>query len=178
MPLAPTAEMWRPDRLTNNSLTNGAGFTNPVPGDKSPSHKQTPMKSGYGSSDPEALTACSIANLSDARNSFMQPKQATDIDPQRSLSRGQFWPNRHRSGFGQITHPMSRSKKGTPFHATLGQTRLASHRTLSDNVGTDSSVSADVDDAGGENGSVHGVHEFEAHAAADVLLLEHRAAPS
>ena len=39
-------------------------------------------------------------------------------------------------------------------------------------------MSADVDDAGGENGSVNGVHEFEVHAAADVIHFEHRTAPS
>ena len=63
----------------------------------------------------------------------------------------------------------------------LGTNEDKNYRTLrthSDKVGTDSRISADVDDAGGENGSVHGMHEFEVHAAADVLLLEHRAAPS
>lgn len=37
-----------------------------------------PRKSHYGRSDPEALAVCPIANLSDARNGFKQPKQATD----------------------------------------------------------------------------------------------------
>jgi hypothetical protein len=39
---------------------------------------KTGQMSAYGRSDPEALTACQIANLSNARNSFKQPKQATD----------------------------------------------------------------------------------------------------
>jgi hypothetical protein len=56
--------------------------------------------------------------------------------------------------------------------AATGTPAIARFGPYSDNVGTDSSLSADVDDAGGENGSVHGVHEFEVHATADVPLLE------